>query len=82
MQTCAPVNKTTHEDGTVEEVEQTEFENVFEEAKSYVHIELILTSPVTANVPEKPEPVPSEVVPIKQCVTWPYSKDPCDDFGK
>ena len=55
---------------------------MFEEAKSYVHIELILTSPVTANVPEKPEPVPSEVVPIKQCVTWPYSKDPCDDFGK
>jgi hypothetical protein len=43
---------------------------------------LTLTTPVTPKVPEKPEPVPSEIVPIKQCVTWPYSKDPCDDFGK
>jgi hypothetical protein len=32
--------------------------------------------------PEKPEPKPDEIVPTKQFVTWPYSKDPCDDFGK
>jgi hypothetical protein len=43
---------------------------------------LSLTTPVTPTVPEKPEPVPSEVVPIKYYVTWPYSKDPGDDFGK
>jgi hypothetical protein len=41
-----------------------------------------LTNPVTPNIPANPEPVPAEVVPVKQCVTWPYSKDPCDDFGK
>jgi len=33
-------------------------------------------------VPEKPEPVPSEIVPVKQLVKWPFSKDPTDDFCK
>lgn len=59
------MTKTTNEDGTVEEVVQEEFENVFEEAKSYVHIELTFTTPVTQNIPAKPEPVPSEIVPVK-----------------
>jgi hypothetical protein len=31
---------------------------------------------------EKQEPQPNEIVPVKQFITWPYSKDPCDDFGK
>ena len=33
-------------------------------------------------MPEKAEPQPNEIVPVKQFITWPYSKDPCDDFGK
>jgi len=37
---------------------------------------------VTPTIPDKSEPGPADIVPIKQFITWPYSKDPCDDFGK
>lgn len=80
--TCAPLTKKTNEDGTEEEVEETEFEKVFEESESYVHLKLQLSAPITAKLPDKPEPQPNEIVPVKQFITWPYSKDPCDDFGK
>ena len=39
-----------------EEVEETEFEKVFEEAKSYVHLKLHVSEPVTPKNPDKPEP--------------------------
>lgn len=41
-----------------------------------------LSQPVTPVVPPKPEPTPSEVVPGKQLVRWPFSKLPTDDFQK
>ena len=37
---------------------------------------------MTPVVPEKPEPTPSEIVPSKQLVRWPFSKLPTDDFQK
>lgn len=82
LTTCAPLSKKTNEDGTEEEVEEAEYESVFEEAKTYLHLRLSLGSPIIPKVPEHPEPGPSEIVPVKQFITWPYSKDPCDDFGK
>ena len=82
LQTCPPMTKKTKEDGTEEEVEDTEYEKVFEDAKSYVHIKIALDQPIIAPGSDKPEPQPSEIVPVKQFVTWPYSKDPRDDFGK
>lgn len=82
LQTCAPITKKTNEDGTEEEVVDTEFDKVFEEAKSYIHLRISFDQPVTKAAPEKPEPIASEIVPIKQFITWPYSKDPCDDFSK
>ena len=82
LTTCAPISKKTNEDGTEEEVEEAEFEPVFEDPKTYVHLRLSLSSPVVPKVLERAEPGPNEIVPVKQFITWPYSKDPCDDFGK
>lgn len=82
LQTCAPINKKTDEEGNeIEEVE-TEFEKIYEEAKSYIHLKVSLSESIIPKTQEKLEPTPAEIVPIKQFVTWPYSKDPCDDFGK
>jgi hypothetical protein len=83
LQTCPPVIKKTQEDGTEIEVEDTaEYEKVFETAKTYVHIKLALSFPVVPEAGDKAEPTPADIIPVKQFVTWPYSKDPCDDFGK
>jgi hypothetical protein len=82
LQTCAPMVKKTLEDGTEEEVEETEYEKVFEEADTYIHLRLHLSEAITPKLTEKQEPQPNEIVPVKQFITWPYSKDPCDDFGK
>lgn len=70
------------DDGTEEVVEDEEFEKVFEDAKTYVNLKLSVSNPVVPKTPEKPEPTVSEVVNQKQFITWPYSKDPCDDFCK
>jgi hypothetical protein len=41
-----------------------------------------VTNPVVPKTPEKAEPIVSEIINQKQFITWPYSKDPCDDFCK
>jgi hypothetical protein len=82
LQTCPPIVKQANEEGEEQEVEEAEFEKQFEEAKTYVHLKVSLSQPVIALGGDKPLPTPSEIVPVKQFVTWPYSKDPCDDFGK
>lgn len=63
--TCAPLVKKTNEDGSEEEVEETDFEKVFEEADSYVHLKLQLSAPITAKLADKQEPQPNEIVPVK-----------------
>lgn len=82
LETCAPLTKKTNEDGTEEEVEETEYDKVFEESKAYIHLKLALSEAVCPAIPDRPEPQPNEIVPVKQFITWPYSKDPCDDFSK
>ena len=47
-----------------------------------MHIEINLSEPVFAAVPDKPEPNPSEIVPQKTLIKWPFSKTATDDFGK
>lgn len=81
LETCPPINKKANDEGTEEEVEETEFDRVFEEAKTYINLKIELSQPIVPKN-QQPEPSPNEIVPIKQFVTWPYSKDPCDDFGK
>ena len=48
LQTCPPLVKKTNEDGTEEEVEETEYDRVYEEAKTYIHIKITLSQPIIA----------------------------------
>jgi len=82
LQTCPPLVKKTNDDGTEEEVEETEFEKVFEDSKTYIHLKFAISQTIIAVAADQKEPTPQDIIPIKQFVTWPYSKDPCDDFGK
>jgi len=53
------------ENGTEEEVEETEYEKVFEDAKTYIHIKITLSKPIITINANKPEPTPSEIIPVK-----------------
>ena len=82
LQTCPPLVKRADEAGAERLVEAEEFEQVFEGGRTYVYFKLTLSEPVTPPVAEAPEPQPHEVVPVKQFIRWPFSKDPADDFKK
>ena len=41
-----------------------------------------LKKPVVSVESTKPEPQPSDILPLKQLVVWPYSKNCNDDFRK
>lgn len=47
-----------------------------------MHLNLNLTNPIMQSTPPKPLPKPAEIVGQKQFITWPYSKEPTDDFCK
>jgi hypothetical protein len=71
------------EDGVERFVQSEEaYDNVFESQKTYIYLKLTLSEPVTPTVASNPEPLPQDVVPVKQFVRWPFSKDPTDDFKK
>lgn len=82
LQTCPPMVKKTNEEGIEVEVEDTTYEKVFEDAKTYVHIKFSVNQPIVPVAADQKQPTPADIIPVKQFVTWPYSKDPCDDFGK
>jgi len=81
IETIAPAVKENQEGQDVF-IDQEEFEQVFEPQRTYVYLRVSLTQPVTPTVPEKPEPQPKEIVPVKQLVRWPFSKLSTDDFCK
>lgn len=82
IETCTPLVKKTEADGTEHLVEAEDFDKVFEPSKTYAYIKITLSDPVTPTIPEEPEPQVHEIVPVKQFIRWPYSKDPGDDFAK
>lgn len=45
-------------------------------------MKLTMSDPVTPTVAQHPEPLPQDVVPVKQFIRWPFSKQPTDDFRK
>jgi hypothetical protein len=67
--------------GLVEQ-EPDQVEQVFEPVRTYIHIKVTLTDPIVQAVADPPEPKVNEIVPIKQFIRWPFSKDPTDDFCK
>ena len=83
LKTVATATKEPASDGTGERyVDAAEVTPLFEEPQTYLHIKLNLSHPVTPIVPAHPEPLPTEVIPLKKLVKWPFSKDPNDDFSK
>ena len=81
IQTIPPAIKESL-DGTDTWIDQEEFEEVFEPQKTYIHLHIELTDAVVPEIPDKPEPKPHEVVPVKQLIKWPFSKTATDDFCK
>jgi hypothetical protein len=83
VETCPPMIKKTMEDGSEKYVQSEEpYDYVFEQNRTYVSIKVTLSDPVTPTAALSPEPQPQDVVPIKQFVRWPFSKEPTDDFKK
>ncbi len=82
LKTCPPLIKKAGDDGVERYVQADEYDNVFETNQTYIYIKVTLSAPVTPEIPESPEPLPHEVVPVKQFIRWPFSKDPTDDFKK
>lgn len=81
LETCPPAVKETV-DGNEVWVDQEESDKLFETARTYIHLRLDLTVPVTQHIPDQPEPTPQEIVPVKTFIKWPYSKIATDDFRK
>jgi hypothetical protein len=46
LMTCPPVTKRVKEDGSEVEVEEHDFDKIFEESRSYVHIKISLNKPI------------------------------------
>ncbi len=65
LKTCAPLVKKLGDDGVERYVASDEFEPLFENSRTYVYFKITLTEPVTPTIPEHPEPLPHEVVPVK-----------------
>jgi hypothetical protein len=83
IETCQPMVKKAGEDGVERWVASEEpADNLFEGQRSYIYLKVTLTDPVTAPSSPNPEPLPQDVVPVKQFIRWPFSKDPTDDFKK
>lgn len=78
----APPIKETTPEGVEKYVDATEVVPIFEETRSYLKIKLSLSNPVTPVKPAEPEPHPTEIIPMKKLVKWPFSKNPNDDFCK
>jgi hypothetical protein len=83
LETCPPMVKKAGDDGVEKWVQSEEpYDNVFENTRSYIYIKITLSHPVTPTIAAEPEPLPQDVVPVKQFVRWPFSKDPTEDFKK
>lgn len=67
LETCPPLVKRPGEDGVERyyPVNEGEFDPVFEPVRSYIYLKVTLSDPVTPTIPESPEPLPHEVVPVK-----------------
>ena len=54
----------------------------FENEKTYISLTITLTKPIVSLESTQPEPLPADVLPLKQLIVWPFSKNCNDDFRK
>lgn len=79
LETCANCTKEGETDKYVDAEEVTP---LFETERTYVHLTVSLTKPIVSMESTQPEPQPSDILPLKQLIVWPFSKDCNDDFRK
>lgn len=86
LETCQPMIKKAGDDGVERWVPSEEpADPLFESVRAYISLKLTLTEAVTPQaIPPHllGEPLPQDVVPVKQFIRWPFSKEPTDDFRK
>jgi hypothetical protein len=78
LETCATCTKDENE----KYVDAEEVTQVFEADRTYVYLTLALDKPIVSIESTQPEPQPSDVLPMKQLIVWPFSKNCNDDFRK
>jgi hypothetical protein len=55
---------------------------MFEAERTYIHLTISLSKPIVSLESTQPQPQPSDILPVKQLIVWPFSKDCNDDFRK
>lgn len=63
--TCPPLTKQLGTDGVERYQPMEDYDQIFEHNRTYIYIKVTLSEPVTPTIPEFPEPLPHEVVPVK-----------------
>jgi len=80
LQTCATcVKEGENSDKYIDHDEVIPF---FEHEKTYINLSISLTKPIVSLESTQVEPQPSDVLPLKQLIVWPFSKNCNDDFRK
>lgn len=79
LETCASCSRETPES---EFVDAEEITQVFEAERTYIHLTVSISKPIVSLESTQPEPQPSDILPLKQLIVWPFSKNCNDDFRK
>lgn len=80
LETCATASKENPESDKY--IDAEEVVPFFENERTYINLTISLTKPIVSLASTQPEPQPSDVLPIKQLIVWPFSKNCNDDFRK
>lgn len=80
FETCATATKESPESDKY--VDADEVVPFFETERTYVSLTIKLSKPIVSLESTVDEPSPSDVLPIKQVIVWPFSKNCNDDFRK
>lgn len=79
LETCASCSK---EGETDKYIDSEEVVPLFENERSYISLTIRLSKPIVSLDSTQVEPQPSDVLPLKQLIVWPFSKNCNDDFRK
>lgn len=80
LETCATASKESPESDKY--IDAEEVVPFFETERTYINLTITLSKPIVSLESTVAEPEPSDVLPIKQMIVWPFSKNCNDDFRK
>lgn len=79
LETCATCSKDGDSDKYIDSEDVTP---IFETEKTYISLRIQLSKPIVSLESTIPEPEPADVMPLKQLIVWPFSKNCNEDFRK